>query len=61
MTRPLQYDQATAILMERFYTGLESGRSKARSLADAQRAMLREPGHANPFYWAAFQLSGGVE
>jgi CHAT domain-containing protein len=54
-------DQATAILMERFYTGLESGRSKARSLADAQRAMLREPGHANPFYWAAFQLSGGVE
>jgi len=54
-------DRATAALMEKFYTGLESGRSKARSLADAQRAMLREPGHANPFYWAAFQLSGAVE
>jgi CHAT domain-containing protein len=54
-------DRATAMLMERFYTGLESGRSKARSLADAQRALLSEPGHANPFYWAAFQLTGGVE
>ncbi len=54
-------DRATATLMERFYTGLGSGRSKARSLADAQRSMLREPGHANPFYWAAFQLSGGGE
>jgi CHAT domain-containing protein/Tfp pilus assembly protein PilF len=54
-------DRATATLMERFYTGLERGRSTARSLADAQRSMLREPGHANPFYWAAFQLSGGGE
>ncbi|UCC71645.1 MAG: CHAT domain-containing protein [Gemmatimonadota bacterium] len=54
-------DRATALLMERFYTGLEGGRSKARSLADAQRSMLREAGHANPFYWAAFQLSGGGE
>ncbi|MGD2217424.1 MAG: CHAT domain-containing protein, partial [Gemmatimonadales bacterium] len=54
-------DQATATLMGRFYAGLGSGRSKARSLADAQRAMLNDPGHANPFYWAAFQLSGGVE
>jgi CHAT domain-containing protein len=52
-------DRATALLMERFYTGLERGRSMVRSLADAQRAMLREPGHADPFYWAAFQLSGG--
>lgn len=54
-------DRATATLMEGFYAGLASGQSKARSLADAQRAMLREPDHANPFYWAAFQLSGGVE
>jgi CHAT domain-containing protein len=54
-------DRATAALMERFYAGLESGRSKAGSLADAQRASLREPGHVNPFYWAAFQLSGGAE
>ena len=54
-------DRATALLMESFYAGLESGRSKAQSLADAQRAMLREPEHANPFYWAAFQLTGGVE
>jgi CHAT domain-containing protein/Tfp pilus assembly protein PilF len=54
-------DRATAQLMEGLYAGLESGRSKARSLAEAQRALLAEPEHANPFYWAAFQLSGGVE
>jgi CHAT domain-containing protein len=54
-------DRATALLMERFYEGLESGRSKARPLADTERATLREPEHANPFYWAAFQLTGGVE
>jgi CHAT domain-containing protein len=54
-------DRATASLMERFYAELESGRTKARSLAEAQRAMLREPEHANPFYWAAFQLSGALE
>jgi len=54
-------DRATSLLMERFYAGLEGGRSKARSLADAQRAMLRDPGQANPFFWAAFQLSGGGE
>ncbi|MFC1661480.1 CHAT domain-containing protein [Gemmatimonadota bacterium] len=52
-------DQATAGLMEDFYRGLERGHSKARSLADAQRAMLRDPGHQSPFYWAPFQLSGG--
>jgi CHAT domain-containing protein len=52
-------DEATALLMERFYAGLEDGRSMTRSLADAQRAMLQETTHSNPFYWAAFQLSGG--
>jgi len=54
-------DRATAMLMERFYAGIASARSKARSLADAQRAMLSQPAYANPFYWAAFQLTGQVE
>jgi CHAT domain-containing protein/Tfp pilus assembly protein PilF len=56
-------DQATADLMERFHTGLRSvaGITKARSLADAQRELMLEPEYANPFYWAAFRLTGGVE
>ncbi len=54
-------DRATALLMQRFYAGLEAGHSRARSLADAQRAMLREERLADPFYWAAFQLNGGVK
>jgi CHAT domain-containing protein/Tfp pilus assembly protein PilF len=54
-------DRATALLMERFYAGLDAGRSRARSLADAQRAMLEDERLADPFYWAAFQLNGGVE
>jgi len=54
-------DEATALLMEEFYSGLENGGSMTRSLANAQRAMLHETSHSNPFYWAAFQLSGGEE
>jgi CHAT domain-containing protein len=54
-------DRATARLMKEFYAGIENGRSKARALADAQRAMLRDPANVNPYYWAAFQLTGGVE
>jgi CHAT domain-containing protein/Tfp pilus assembly protein PilF len=52
-------DEATALLMERFYSGLENGGSMTRSLANAQRVMLHETTHSNPFYWAPFQLSGG--
>ncbi len=51
-------DLATASLMERFYAALESGQGKARSLAEAQRAMLGEREYASPFFWGAFRLSG---
>ena len=51
-------DRATARLMELFYRGLASGESEAAALAGAQRAMLREPDRAHPFYWAGFVLSG---
>jgi CHAT domain-containing protein/Tfp pilus assembly protein PilF len=54
-------DRATAALMESFHAGLRSGGTTARSLADAQRTLLSERSYANPFYWAAFQLTGGVE
>jgi CHAT domain-containing protein/tetratricopeptide (TPR) repeat protein len=51
-------DRATARLMELFYRRLASGESEAAALAGAQRAVLREPGRAHPFYWAGFVLSG---
>ena len=52
-------DRATADLMTRFYTALRAGRPEPEALADAQRETLRNPGTANPFYWAGFALSGG--
>jgi CHAT domain-containing protein len=55
---PVQ-DRATADLMTRFYTAFRAGRPVAEALADAQRAMLRNPTTAHPFYWAGFTLSGG--
>src|SRR5206468_11495775 len=52
-------DRATADLMTRFYTTLRAGRPEAEALAETQRAMLRNPATAHPFYWAGFTLSGG--
>ena len=45
--------------MTRFYTTLRAGRPEAEALADAQRALVRNPATAHPFYWAGFTLSGG--
>jgi CHAT domain-containing protein len=52
-------DRATADLMTRFYTTLAAGQPEAEALAEAQRAVLRNPATAHPFYWAEFTLSGG--
>jgi CHAT domain-containing protein len=49
-------DQASALLMERFYTHLRSGVSKAEALRQAQRE-TREA-YPNPYFWSAFVLSG---
>src|SRR3989475_10117318 len=51
--------QATAGLMERFYTELAAGRPEAEALAAAQRLNLRNSATADPFYWAGFTLNGG--
>ena len=51
-------DRASATLMERFYGALDAGRSEAAALAEAQRAMARDPDTAHPFYWAAFIVTG---
>ena len=49
-------DQATALLMERFYTHLQAGVGKGEALRQAQMDVRAEYPH--PYYWAAFVLTG---
>jgi CHAT domain-containing protein/tetratricopeptide (TPR) repeat protein len=49
-------DRATMQLMGKFHEQLKVGRSDATALAMAQRAAIRNPATAHPFYWAAFNL-----
>jgi tetratricopeptide (TPR) repeat protein len=54
-------DQATALLMRRFYThwlGDRDRPSKAESLRRAQEEVRARPEFRDPLYWAAFQLVG---
>jgi CHAT domain-containing protein len=51
-------DRTTAGLMKNFYGELAAGRSESEALADVQRAALRDPRTAHPFYWAGFVLTG---
>ena len=64
-------DQATAVLMERFYRHLRSGKTKIEALRSAQVELIRSPievrdtrgqvvekDASKPFYWAAFQIHG---
>ncbi|HET7038339.1 MAG TPA: CHAT domain-containing protein, partial [Gemmatimonadales bacterium] len=57
-------DEATAVLMERFYRELAAGAEPARALALAQRGLLAQRAAADPFHWAGFvavEGSGRVE
>ena len=49
-------DKATGLLMERFYTHVQAGMGKAEALRQAQIETREE--YPNPYYWAAFVLSG---
>jgi CHAT domain-containing protein len=49
-------DQATGLLMRSFYTYLKRGMSKAEALRVAQSKTRRQ--YPNPYYWAAFVLTG---
>lgn len=49
-------DKATELLMEKFYTHWGEGMSQAEALQKAQIEMRAE--YPNPYYWAAFVLSG---
>jgi CHAT domain-containing protein/uncharacterized protein HemY len=49
-------DEATALLMERFYTHLRTGMGKAAALRQAQLDVRAN--YPNPYYWSGFVLSG---
>jgi CHAT domain-containing protein/tetratricopeptide (TPR) repeat protein len=49
-------DEATALLMEQFYTRLQEGMSKGEALQQAQDEVRAQYPH--PYYWAAFVLTG---
>lgn len=49
-------DEATAMLMERFYTHMKEGLGKAEALRQAQLDVRTK--YPNPYYWAGFVLSG---
>jgi CHAT domain-containing protein len=54
-------DEATAALMRAFYAGMRSGLGKAEALQAAQTAVRTDKTHpewAQPYYWAAFTLTG---
>ena len=54
-------DVQTAELMGMFFTNLAAGKSKADALRDAQLDMIKMHSKgvgSEPFYWAAFTLTG---
>ena len=52
-------DEATAILMQRFYQELaNSSVTKAEALRRAQQSVLQESRLSHPYFWSAFMLVG---
>jgi CHAT domain-containing protein len=52
-------DQATALLMTRFYQGLlDQNLSPAIALQQAQQWLKSQPRFTSPYYWAGFVLQG---
>ncbi|MCP4701647.1 MAG: CHAT domain-containing protein [Gammaproteobacteria bacterium] len=51
-------DQATYILMKRFYENLVAGMPKAQALQAAQRKLKEQPGFGHPSDWAPYVLVG---
>jgi len=51
-------DEASAVLMRRFYRELGAGMPKSEALATARRQMLESDRYAHPFYWAGYVLIG---
>jgi CHAT domain-containing protein len=50
-------DAGAAAFAREFYRAWRGG-DPVEALATAQRAMLRQPAYRDPYYWAAYQVSG---
>jgi CHAT domain-containing protein len=51
-------DNSTAVLMDRFYSGLAGGKTRAAALRSAAASLRRDGTHGHPYYWAPFFLLG---
>ena len=51
-------DEATRDLMAAYYARLARGGGRSESLRDVQRDFIARADRANPYYWAAFSVSG---
>lgn len=52
-------DTATESLMTNFYQRIKAGENKAAALRASQRDVRQK--YSNPFFWAAFQITGGAD
>jgi CHAT domain-containing protein len=52
-------DEATGLLMQRFYTYFKEGINPAEALQKAQKELRQQrPEYSHPYYWSAFILTG---
>jgi CHAT domain-containing protein len=52
-------DRSTRLLIEQFYNGhIVQRLTPAAALREAQRWLMRQPNYDQPYYWAAFTLTG---
>lgn len=51
-------DEATRDLMAAYYAKLARGGGRAEALRDVQRDFIAKADRANPYYWAAFSITG---
>ena len=51
-------DEASGLLMQKFYKHLKGGMEKAEALRQAQIEIRTDPKYRHPYYWAAFTLTG---
>jgi CHAT domain-containing protein len=51
-------DQATAVLMKRYYGQLLLGGGRGEGLRQVQLELLRDKDHAHPYWWAGFVEAG---
>ena len=51
-------DEATAALMESFYSRLAEGQSRAEALRGARLELLESEPWSHPFFWGSFVLAG---